>query len=400
MSLLKIGTGAGVVGLAIATVVGLVQAQDVRESGLQITADEKRTLLSKDVGTERWAITRNADDMSVTGNVFFPSGGDPLFVFCEQTGTAGSDLLLDCFGADVCAGAPCGGDQWSALAAVTLPEAFFLPTPASTVELSEVFAAVAAAAQEAVESRAGGVRQSGLQVTPDGRRTVLSKDVGTERWAITRNADDNSVTGNVFFPSGGDPLFVFCNQTGTSGEDLLLECFGADVCLAAPCPGDQWSFLADVTLPESFFLPDGTTPSPTPAPTPAPTNGPLPTATPAPTPSDGGVCGNGIVEGAEECDGVDLNGESCDGLVSIFENCTSGALACNSDCTYDATSCVCPCVEDFDCFYEIDCDEAGDFCGFIEACDGSKCITTRIGSSEVCNGFDPGDPDPDFLRCD
>lgn len=396
MSLIRIGTGAAVVALGIASVVGLVQAQDARESGLQITPDEKRTLLSKDVGAERWAITRNADDNSVTGNVFFPSGGDPLFVFCEQTGMSGTDLILSCSGADVCAAAPCGGDQWSPLAEVTLPESFFLPTDGATVQASEAFAPVAAAAQEAIESPAGGVRQSGLQVTPDGKRTLLSKDVGTERWAITRNADDNSVTGNVFFPSGGDPLFVFCDQTGSQGGDLFFECFGADVCPSAPCPGDQWSVLADVTLSESFFLPDDVTP----APTPAPTNGPLPTATPAPTPSDGEVCGNGIVEGDEECDGADLDGESCDGLVSIDENCTSGALACNADCTYDATSCVCPCVEDLDCFYEIDCDDAGDFCGFIEACDGSKCITTRIGSSEVCNGLDPGDPDPDFPRCD
>ena len=53
---------------------GAAYGQDARESGLQITPDERCTLVSKDVGTERWAITRNADDGSVTGNVFFPFG--------------------------------------------------------------------------------------------------------------------------------------------------------------------------------------------------------------------------------------------------------------------------------------------------------------------------------------
>lgn len=138
-------------------------------------------------------------------------------------------------------------------------------------------------------------RQSGIQVTPDEKRTLVSKDVDGARWAITRNADDLTVTGNVFFPEGGDPLFVFCEQTGEDDGTLTFDCFGADKCTAAPCPGDQFQFIASVPLPESFFLPPGEgapeaepTPSsePTPSePTPAASPEPGPSSTPEPTPA-------------------------------------------------------------------------------------------------------------------
>jgi hypothetical protein len=98
-------------------------------------------------------------------------------------------------------------------------------------------------------------RESGIQITPDAKRTLINKDVGDERWAITRNADDGSVTGNVFFPDGRDPLFLFCALTQQQGSELSFDCFGADSCTASPCGGDQFSFIAAVTLPESFFLP-------------------------------------------------------------------------------------------------------------------------------------------------
>lgn len=395
MSFKGIGLRLGFVVAGVVALVGLVQAQGDRESGLQITPDELRVLVSKDVGTERWAITRNLDDFTVTGNVFFPEGGDPLFVFCEQTGTQGADLLLSCESADVCLAAPCGADQWSPLADVTLPESFFLPPPAEDeAQMAQMFAEAVAAATD-LEVAAGGVRESGLQFTPDGERTIISKDVGAERWAITRNLDDGSVTGNVFFPSGGPPIFIYCEETAQNGADLDFDCFSSDLCPASPCPGDQWELLASVTLPESFFLPEGDVP-------PSPTPGPVPTATPAPaptgTPIDGEVCGNGIVEGEEECDGDDLDGEDCDFLVGGLDECT-GALRCNSDCTFDASACSCPCESDDDCDFEIDCEQAFPGCDFLfGACNGQTCITTRVGSSQVCNGADPFDPD--FLRCE
>ncbi len=47
-------------------------------------------------------------------------------------------------------------------------------------------------------------------------------------------------------------------------------------------------------------------------------------------------CGNGQVEGAESCDGTNLNGKSC---TTVGGNYVSGTLACKNDCTYDTAGC-------------------------------------------------------------
>lgn len=46
------------------------------------------------------------------------------------------------------------------------------------------------------------------------------------------------------------------------------------------------------------------------------------------------VCGNGIREGSEECDGTDLGGQTCSGLGYAFGN-----LTCTSSCTFNETQC-------------------------------------------------------------
>lgn len=93
--------------------------------------------------------------------------------------------------------------------------------------------------------------------TPDGTRTLLSKDVGVERWAITHNFDeDGTVTGNVFFPGGGDPQFLWCEDHTSGAENLVFQCFGARGCEAACTPSD-WSWVAEVPIPATFFKPSG-----------------------------------------------------------------------------------------------------------------------------------------------
>jgi hypothetical protein len=228
----------------------LALAADVAwaQSGLQVSPDGQRTLVSKDVGPERWAITRNGDDDSVTGNVFYPGGGDPRFVWCAQTGTNAESRSFRCEGAQRCPLAPCTPDEWVFVADVSLPTSFFEPREAAgSSEVSSARAAGASAGSP-----------SGLQVTRDRRRTLVSKDVGPERWAIARNPDDGTVTGNVFFPGGGDPQFVWCEQVRSDGETLGLRCLGADRCTGSTCPPEAWRFIADVDLPASFFEPDQT----------------------------------------------------------------------------------------------------------------------------------------------
>ena len=102
--------------------------------------------------------------------------------------------------------------------------------------------------------------QSGVQLTPDGKRTLVSKDVGGQRWAITRDLQDGTVTGNVFFPDGGAASFVWCERAagdgGPAGEgEVALSCYGADPCLASPCSADGWRFIATIALPAAFFEP-------------------------------------------------------------------------------------------------------------------------------------------------
>ena len=101
---------------------------------------------------------------------------------------------------------------------------------------------------------------AGTRTTPDGKQVLISKDVGSERWAISMNLDDGTVTGNVFRP-GAEPSFVWCERTGDDGNPdpsaVLIDyaCSGADRCVAEPCTASEWSFIGNVTLPGSFFLP-------------------------------------------------------------------------------------------------------------------------------------------------
>jgi len=213
------------------------------ESGLQITPDGKRTLVVKDVGAERWTIVRSTSD--VTGNVYFPDGGDPQFVSCTQTGSSGGNVELACSGADRCTGAPCTAGEWSTLGDVTLPETFFQPDTGP-----------AAALATGLDGAAGGFggSGSGMQLTPDGKSTLVNKDLEGERWAITR-FDDEVVTGIVYRGDAAQPSFVWCEQTGSSGLNLDLTCSGADSCKAGPCTADQWTTIGNVTIPASFFAP-------------------------------------------------------------------------------------------------------------------------------------------------
>lgn len=113
------------------------------------------------------------------------------------------------------------------------------------------------AAAAVVLAHGGAAAQSGVQVTPDGKQNLISKDVGDQRWAITYDRASGIVTGNVFFPGGGAAAFVWCEPAAEQpgGDDVALACSGADPCDAAPCTREQWSFIATVTLPAAFFEP-------------------------------------------------------------------------------------------------------------------------------------------------
>jgi len=118
---------------------------------------------------------------------------------------------------------------------------------------------------------------AGVQVTPDMERVLVNKDVNGERWSIVRNPDD-TVTGNVYLPDGGEPAFIWCEPRDQDDDDIgdffddliddliggddddddqqqTYSCFGAGACDDDPCPDDDWTFIADIELAESFFRP-------------------------------------------------------------------------------------------------------------------------------------------------
>lgn len=107
--------------------------------------------------------------------------------------------------------------------------------------------------------RRGGAagRSSGVQVSPDGNLTLVSKDVGGERWAIGYDSRSGDVTGNVFRADGSRPAFVACTRTSPdpAAATLTFACAGADGCVAAPCDPRAWSALGTVDLPARFFAP-------------------------------------------------------------------------------------------------------------------------------------------------
>ena len=108
-------------------------------------------------------------------------------------------------------------------------------------------------------------QEAGVQLTPDSARYLISKDVGTERWAISVNAEDRTATGNVFMADGSPTAFVWCDITDIAPDPdparsvYTLSCWGADACTAAPCTESEWRFIRDgIELTGSFLLPPGT----------------------------------------------------------------------------------------------------------------------------------------------
>jgi len=143
-------------------------------------------------------------------------------------------------------------------------------TPADTTSRpARIASLVLLAAAVASALSAGGAvaqsRASGTQMTPDSRRYLINKDVGPERWAISYNLQDRTVTGNVFRSDGSAPSFVWCTIAShvPSGDpaanQYLLDCWGAPQCAAAPCSDDDWQVIqSGIPISGSFLLPPGT----------------------------------------------------------------------------------------------------------------------------------------------
>jgi hypothetical protein len=94
--------------LALTTVVNA--AEQARTRGGQ------SILVNKDVNGERWAITYDEGRQSMTGNVLLPDGS-ATFIDCDARPQGVSDVGCTCYSFN--------GTNWSFLANVSLPRAFF-----------------------------------------------------------------------------------------------------------------------------------------------------------------------------------------------------------------------------------------------------------------------------------
>lgn len=236
------------------------------QSGIQISPDGKRTLLSKDLAGERWAINVNNATGNVTGNVFSPDGGPPQFVFCDELSRDDGQITFECFGADGCPLEPCDTEEeWVSLDRVTLPADFFRAVLADATASANGGAKAPARVTRgrvvgaALPEAPGGILQapstgapSGVQRAVSGSGLLVSKDVGAERWAISYDPDEQTVFGNVFRSGGGEPAFIFC-RAELGAEPNLYRCFGADRCPDDVCQASDWSELGAFPVPEDFF---------------------------------------------------------------------------------------------------------------------------------------------------
>jgi hypothetical protein len=174
-----------------------------------------------------------------------------------------------------------------------------------------------------------------------------------------------SSSGKVFLsvtPGGGNAFGIFSQSQGT--------------------------FASGQRMPAVDAVPSGNPATPT----------PHATATPLPTNTGGSaLCGNGVVDDGEDCDGSDLNGEDCDSQVGPGTDTCSGSLGC-SNCHFVFTGCSCACTSDLDCGLTVDCSAVpGDAdCQLVGVCQNGFCVTSTQGTAAICNGPDPDTGDP---RC-
>lgn len=217
----------GVLALSLVAVWG--PDAEAQESRAELTPDGAQVLVNKDVGGERWAIARNLlDGGTVTGNVFPEGGGEPAFLWCEDlSDDSGGDLALSCFSAPRCETPLCSARDWVFVSDVVLPRSFFDPgdprvwdSIGEPITLPRSFFDPPSSPDEA--------RESGVRPTLDGGRVLVNKDVDDDRWAITWNLREATVTGNVFSGRGGEPDFLWCEELDPPADgpdDLVLSCF-------------------------------------------------------------------------------------------------------------------------------------------------------------------------------
>jgi hypothetical protein len=201
--------------------------------GVQFSSDGRFTFVNKDVGGQRYAIIRE-EDGTVTGNVFFTDCRTPKFIVCEPLEGANE---YACSISNACAQEPCEFDEGEPVN-VTLPADFFEPpgpAPAAATAVNET----------CLQPRA-------IQMSADGERLFINKDVEGQRYAITLFDADDTLTGNVFVGPDVPPKFIACEHISGS-QTRRFACEVADPCPPTPEPCTFGGFSTVVTLESDFF---------------------------------------------------------------------------------------------------------------------------------------------------
>lgn len=272
---------------AVFAIASLSSAQrpeaQAQQSGLAVAPEGDVYLVNKDINGERWTIIANVaaggEVQNITGVVRELATGNPrIFVNCSVRPDSPcqrlSDdvdpqcqFLLQCDTADSCPDfAVYCSKTWARFSPdPTLNAGFFVRASgaaASTSENHEV------ASTSTVTAPAGGTADKAATLTPRLENFLASKPVGTERWSVALEVDhltrEAVVTGNVFFPDGAPPRFVYCrSQTGddiplflVTGVPIPFDCLGTERCDGSPATCRQsWASIPSAPVPPSFFLP-------------------------------------------------------------------------------------------------------------------------------------------------
>jgi cysteine-rich repeat protein len=91
-------------------------------------------------------------------------------------------------------------------------------------------------------------------------------------------------------------------------------------------------------------------------------------------------CGNGVVDPGEECDGADVGEATCETIPGGF---TGGTLACSASCGFDTTGCVLPGCGDGEVVMGEECDDGND--SNEDAC-LNNCTLNQCGDGYVWTG--------------